>query len=114
MLDPLGSDGCGISSRLFFSTSVSSAISRSSRVLRGSRVKGFGVSVQHRAAQFAVAGGLAQPDQLAGPVAPRLVAGEQDAVVADAAALDLGGQPARREADRPAGVGVDALAGGDP
>src|SRR5690606_37645148 len=47
-------------------------------------------------------------------LAPRLVGCEQHPVVAHAAALDVGQQPARREADRPAGVGVDLVALLDP
>src|SRR3954451_19831502 len=43
-------------------------------------------------------------------VRPRLVGAEEDAVAADAAALDLGQQPARAEADGPRGVGVDLVA----
>ena len=52
--------------------------------------------------------------QLTLAVAPRLVGGEEDPVLAEAALLDRPHQPARGEADGPAGVGVDALAGGDP
>ncbi len=43
-------------------------------------------------------------------VRPRLVGAEEDAVAADAAALDLGQQEARAEADGPRGVGVDLVA----
>src|SRR3954469_19132047 len=43
-------------------------------------------------------------------VRPRLVGAEENAVAADARALDLGQQPARAEADRPRGVGVDLVA----
>src|SRR4051812_41277091 len=43
-------------------------------------------------------------------VRPRLVGAEEHAVAADARALDLGQQPARAEADRPRGVGVDLVA----
>ena len=56
----------------------------------------------------------AQPGVLAGMVAPRLVAGEQQPVVPDAPPADLVGQPASGEADRPRQVGVDPLAGGHP
>src|SRR5688500_8372247 len=51
---------------------------------------------------------------LAGEVAPGRVGGEEDAVVPDATTLDLLDQPGRREADRPAGVGVDLHPGLDP
>src|SRR5215207_4337501 len=47
---------------------------------------------------------------LAQEVAPRLVGGEQDAVRADPAALDLGQQPAWAESDCPGGIGVDLVA----
>src|SRR5262245_6160520 len=47
---------------------------------------------------------------LAPEVAPRLVGGEQHAVVADAAALDLREEPADPEPDRPGDVGVDLVA----
>src|SRR3954471_24110932 len=43
-------------------------------------------------------------------VRPWLVGAEEDAVAADATALDLGQQPARAEADGPRGVGVDLVA----
>src|SRR3954447_3351188 len=47
---------------------------------------------------------------LAVEVRPGLVGAEEDAVAADAGALDLGQQPARAEADRPRRVGVDLVA----
>jgi len=51
----------------------------------------------------------AQAGQLAGVVAPRLVAGEQHPVVAEAAPVDLGGEPARGEPDGPGQIGIDLL-----
>src|SRR5689334_2154472 len=51
---------------------------------------------------------------LAHEVRPGLVGAEEDAVAADAGLLDLGQQPARAEADRPGGVGVDLVAVLDP
>jgi len=66
------------------------------------------------AGEFAVTGGGGQARELAGVVAPGFVGGEQHPVMADAASFDLRGQPARREAERPTGVGVDPFAGGDP
>src|ERR1700712_3055553 len=66
------------------------------------------------AAEFAVADNGGELRDLARPVGPRLVAGEQQTVGADPAAFDFGDQPARGEADRPGDVGVDALPGLDP
>src|SRR5881398_837725 len=51
---------------------------------------------------------------LAVEVRPRLVGAEEHAVAADAGLLDLRQQPARAEADRPGGVGVDLVALLDP
>src|SRR5207245_2883307 len=43
-------------------------------------------------------------------VAPRLVGGEQDPIIPDASALDLGQEPPNPETDRPRGVGVEVVA----
>src|SRR5436309_12580790 len=51
---------------------------------------------------------------LAVEVRPRLVGPEEHAVATDPGLLDLGEQPARAEADRPRGVGVDLVALLDP
>src|SRR5690348_2278041 len=109
MLVPSGSEGCGISSRDFCSTSESSAVTTDSDmavslcvregsggrsvVERGERVP------EDQVTEFAAAGGFGEAGVLAAEVAPRLVAGEEHPVVADAAALDLLGQPAGSEAD---------------
>src|SRR3981189_1847578 len=104
MLEPCGSDGGGISPRLLVSRSVSSgAVVMASPCDVGgwSAVELLESAGENQLAKFAVAHRGAQPGQFAGVVAPRLVAGEQHPVVPDAAALDLGGQPARGEPDRP-------------
>src|SRR3982074_3671427 len=114
MLEPCGSDGCGISPRLLVSRSVSSGAVVMVFSLRcgggWSAVELLEGAGKDQLAKLAVAHRGTQPGQFAGVVAPRLVAGEQPPVVPDAATLDLGGQPARGEADRPGQVGVDALA----
>src|SRR5689334_10741290 len=124
MLVPSGSEGCGISSRDFCSTSESSAVTTDSdmavslcvREGSGGRSDSGGRSVveggervpEDQVAEFAAAGGFGEAGVLAGEVAPRLVAGEEHPVVADAAALDLLDQPAGSEADGPGEIGVDA------
>src|SRR5689334_420647 len=80
----------------------------------GSAVEGLEVAAQDQVGEFAVACGGADAREFAGVIAPRLVAGEQQAVLADPAPLDLLHQPARREAHGPTGVGIDLLAGLDP
>lgn len=92
------------------------AAGRPARLVRGRERGGEGVEVVHEdvPGELAVADGRREPGELARVVAPGLVAGEQQPVVAEAAPLDLGCQPAGREADGPAGVGVDPLARGDP
>src|ERR1700730_2748859 len=127
MLEPSGSEGCGISVRLCDSSSVRSGISvlllsgcfpgwalLGWAGLRRSAVEVCEGAAEHAAGEFAVSGDGAELGEFARVVAPGLVAGEQHPVVADAAAIDLGGQPARGEADRPGQVGVDPLPGGDP
>src|SRR5690606_31683972 len=72
------------------------------------------VLVEDEVRQLAVADGLDHAVVLAREVAPRQVGGEQHAVAADAAPLDLLGEPVRSEPDRPGAVRVDLLAGLDP
>src|SRR5689334_14160037 len=81
---------------------------------RWSPVERLEVAAQEQVRELAVSGGRAEAGQLTGVIAPRLVAGEQQPVLADATPFDLLHEPARREPDRPAGVRVDLLAGLDP
>src|SRR2546421_2029081 len=113
MLDPSGSDGCGIYDSLSFSSSDRSVMGRL-LLSWGLSVQAVEAAAEHQAGQLAVAGHRAQPGQLAGVVAPGLVAGEQHPVVPDPAPAYLVHQPARGEPDGPGQVGVDALASGDP
>src|ERR1700761_4201700 len=101
MLDPSCRDGCGISVMLCFSVSVRSAVMAISPLCGGAGW--LSVELVERAAEdqvreLSVAGCGPQPGVLAGLIAPGLVAGEQHPVVAGAPAIDLGHQPARREA----------------
>ena len=65
-------------------------------------------------AELAVAGRRAKSSELADVIAPRLVAGEEQSILADPTPFDLRDQPPRGEPDRPTGVGVDLLARLDP
>src|ERR1700676_1642416 len=118
MLEPSGSEGCGISVRLCDSSSVRWGIFRSPFLsgcfpgaallggdragpcaggagLRRSAVEVCEGAAEHAAGEFAVPGDGAELGEFARVIAPGLVAGEQHPVMADAAAIDLGGQPAR-------------------
>src|SRR6266567_5430854 len=105
MLAPSGSDGCGISVRLCDSVSVRSGMTVLlflwvfSRWVRWSAVQLRERAAEHAAGEVAVPGDGVELGEFPRIVAPGLVAGEQHPVVAEAATVDLGGQPARGEAD---------------
>src|ERR1700712_2428843 len=130
MLLPLGSEGCWISPLLVSWAALRSASLISAVPVVAGRVwvtvvlllsggcskpvEGFEVAAEDQVGELGAGGGRQQAGVLALEVTPRLVGGEQDAVVPDPVPFDLAGQPAGGEADGPTGVGVDAFAGRDP
>src|SRR4051812_18602974 len=122
MLDPSARAGCGISLSDFCSSSDRSVMSVSSLMKFSRRASAVELSavelvesgVEDEGGQLGAGGGRAQPGGLPAVVAPRFAAGEQHPVAAEAAPVDLGGEPARGEPDRPGQVGVDLPAGRDP